>query len=58
MVRAYNRAQIAGDTAEQQRLYDELTSTEFGFLFETYADALQQANATRNNPQRDPGGLH
>lgn len=51
MVRAYNRAQIAGDTAEQQRLYDELTSTEFGFLFETYADALQQANATRNNPQ-------
>ena len=51
MVRAYNRAEIAGDTAEQQRLYDELTSTEFGFLFETYADALQRANAAKNNPQ-------
>lgn len=51
MVRAYNRAQIAGDTAEQQRLYDELTSTEFGFLFETYADALERANAAKNNPQ-------
>lgn len=50
MVRAYNRAEIAGDTAEQQRLYDELTSTEFGFMFETYVDALQRANATRNNP--------
>lgn len=51
MVRAYNRAEIAGDTAEQQRLYDELTSTEFGFLFETYADALERANAAKNNPQ-------
>lgn len=51
MVRAYNRAEIARDTAEQQRLYDELTSTEFGFLFETYADALQRANAAKNNPQ-------
>lgn len=50
MVRAYNRAEIAGDTAEQQRLYDELTATEFGFQFETYVDALQRANATRNNP--------
>ena len=50
MVRAYNRAEIAGDTAEQQRLYDELTSTEFGFMFETYVDALQRANATRDNP--------
>lgn len=51
MVRAYNRAEIARDTAEQQRLYDELTSAEFGFLFETYADALQRANAAKNNPQ-------
>lgn len=50
MVRAYNRAEIAGDTAEQQRLYDELTATEFGFQFETYVDALQRANATKNNP--------
>lgn len=50
MVRSYNRAEIAGDTAEQQRLYDELTSTEFGFMFETYVDALQRANATRDNP--------
>lgn len=50
MVRAYNRAEIAGDTAEQQRLYDELTSTEFGFMFETNVDALQRANATRDNP--------
>lgn len=50
MVRAYNRAEITGDTAEQQRLYDELTATEFGFQFETYVDALQRANATKNNP--------
>lgn len=49
MVRAYNRAEIAGDTVEQQRLYDKLTATEFGFQFETYVDALQRANATRNN---------
>ena len=51
MVRAYNRAKIARDTAEQQRLYDELTSAEFGFLFETYADALERATAAKNNPQ-------
>lgn len=49
MVRAYNRAEISGDTEEQQRLYDELVSTEFGFQFETYVDALQRANATKNN---------
>lgn len=51
MVRAYNRAKIARDTAEQQRLYDELTSAEFGFLFETYADALERATSAKNNPQ-------
>lgn len=54
MVRAYNRAEIAGDTAEQQRLYDELTSTEFGFMFETYVDALQRANATGTTPGAVP----
>ncbi|MBQ5712498.1 MAG: hypothetical protein IIV61_07810, partial [Oscillospiraceae bacterium] len=42
-VRAYNRADLAGDQARKQELYDELISGPFAYYFGQYAETLDAA---------------
>lgn len=49
-VRAYNRADIAGDDATKQELYDELINGQYAYYFDQYAEAMTRAQGARNAP--------
>lgn len=49
-VRAYNRADIAGDDATKQELYDELINGQHAYYFDQYVEAMARAQGTRNAP--------
>lgn len=49
-VRAYNRADIAGDDATKQELYDELINGQYAYYFDQYVEAMTRAQGARNAP--------
>lgn len=49
-VRAYNRADIAGDDATKQELYDELINGQYAYYFDQYAETMTRAQGARNAP--------
>lgn len=49
-VRAYNRADIAGDLATKKELYDELINGTHAYYFDQYVEAMTRAKEARNAP--------
>lgn len=49
-VRAYNRADIAGDDTTKQALYDELINGPHAYYFDQYVEAMTRAKGARNAP--------
>lgn len=49
-VRAYNRADIAGDDTTKQELYDELINGQHAYYFDQYVEAMARAQGARNAP--------
>ncbi len=49
-VRAYNRADIAGDDTTKQELYDELINGQYAYYFDQYVEAMARAKGARNAP--------
>ena len=49
-VRAYNRADIAGDDATKQELYNELINGQYAYYFDQYVEAMTRAQGVRNAP--------
>ena len=49
-VRAYNRADIAGDSSTKQALYDELINGPHAYYFDQYVEAMTRAKGARNAP--------
>lgn len=49
-VRAYNRADIAGDDTTKQELYDELINGQHAYYFDQYVESMARAKGARNAP--------
>lgn len=49
-VRAYNRADIAGDDTTKQELYNELINGQHAYYFDQYVEAMARAKGARNAP--------
>lgn len=49
-VRAYNRADIAGDVDTKQKLYDELIHGNYAYYFREYVETLNNANEMLGKP--------
>ncbi len=49
-VRAYNRADIAGDDTTKQELCDELINGQYAYYFDQYVEAMARAKGARNAP--------
>ncbi len=49
-VRAYNRADIAGDDATKRELYEELIHGQYAYYFDQYIEAMANARDARKAP--------
>jgi hypothetical protein len=50
IIRAYNRADIAGDATAKQELYDKLVNGPYAYYCNQYIEAMNQAKTARNAP--------